>query len=92
MPTVSFPFGGSSGFTAPLGAGKYSFRVQDFGGGIPGYGLDIQLTAAPVPAQRPIGGISTGLRICPGLHFVATTVGRSNLAFEPSPSMLVPSP
>ena len=67
FPTMSFPFGGSSGFTAPLGAGKYAFWVQDFGGGIPGYGFDIQLTAAAVPEPGTVFGLLAGLGVAAGV-------------------------
>ncbi len=64
--TMSFPLGGSSGFTVPLGAGQYSFRVQDFGGGVPGYGFDLQLTAAAVPEPGTVFGLLAGLGVVAG--------------------------
>jgi hypothetical protein len=40
---------GASGFTIPLGPGSYAFWLQENGAGTVAYGLDLQLTAVPLP-------------------------------------------
>lgn len=47
---MSISANGSSGFTAPLGAGDYAFWIQDFNRGAFNYGFDLQLVAIPEPA------------------------------------------
>ena len=49
LPEMAIPANGSSGFTPPLGAGSYSFWIQDFNPGTFAYGFDFTLAAAPVP-------------------------------------------
>ena len=56
FPTMSIPLNGSSGFTAPLGAGSYSFWVQDFNTGSFNYGFDVQVTAVPEPSTYAAAG------------------------------------
>lgn len=56
--TLANPSFGSSGFTAPLGAGDYSFWIQDFSLGTFNYGFDLQLRAVPEPSTY---GIAAGL-------------------------------
>jgi len=50
LPPMSTPANGSSGFTIPLGAGNYSFWIQDFTPGTFTYGFDFAVAAAPEPA------------------------------------------
>ncbi len=40
---------GAIGFTGPLGAGTYTFLIQQTGPAVVNYGLDFQLTAVPEP-------------------------------------------
>jgi hypothetical protein len=49
LATLAIPANGSSGFTPPLGAGSYSFWVQDFNAGPLAYGFDFNVAAAAVP-------------------------------------------
>lgn len=42
---------GSTGFSAPLPAGSYSFWVQDFNAGTFNYGFDFTVTQTPEPAS-----------------------------------------
>lgn len=48
------PTNGASGFSAPLGAGKYAFWVQDFGQGTASYKFDLVLGAVPEPASAAL--------------------------------------
>ena len=56
--TLSSPSFGSSGFTAPLGAGNYSVWIQDFTAGTFNYGFDFRLRAVPEPSTY---GIAAGV-------------------------------
>jgi hypothetical protein len=51
--SMAVPAAGSSGFTVPLGAGSYSFWIQDFNEGPFGYGFDLQLTPSTNPIPEP---------------------------------------
>lgn len=64
LPAMSIPSNGSVGFQAPLGAGSYSFWVQDFGPGTPKYGLDLRVIAVPEPSS--IAMMLAGLVIAVG--------------------------
>jgi hypothetical protein len=59
LPTMSVPSEGSSGFTTPLGAGEYSFWIQEFDSGTFPYGFNIVL--APAPAVPEPGSIAMSL-------------------------------
>ena len=52
LPTIGTGFG-ASGFTPPLGAGQYSFWLQETGAGSVTYGLDLQLQPVPLPTALP---------------------------------------
>jgi hypothetical protein len=58
FPSMATPANGSSGFTAPLGAGNYAIWIQDSSPGETVYGLNFQLQRVP----------DSG----PGLGFLAT--------------------
>lgn len=47
LPLMAVPSNGSSGFSVPLGAGNYSFWVQETGVGAAPYSFDLQVTAVP---------------------------------------------
>jgi len=54
FPLMEVASNGSSGFTAPLGAGSYSFWIQDFNPGSFTYGFELGLApAAGVPVPEP---------------------------------------
>jgi hypothetical protein len=42
---------GAIGFSGPLGAGTYTFLIQQTGPAVISYGLDFQLTAVPEPGE-----------------------------------------
>jgi len=50
LPEMAIPANGSSGFSVPLGAGIYSFWVQDFNAGTFNYGFDLVVGQVPEPA------------------------------------------
>jgi hypothetical protein len=60
LPRMGIPSLGSTGFTAPLGPGTYSFWVQDFDSGPVSYGFDLKLTAA-VPEPETYAALAVGL-------------------------------
>ena len=45
LPTMGIASLGSSGFVPPLGAGAYTFWIQDFNVGLANYGFDLRLAA-----------------------------------------------
>ena len=49
LPRIGTGFG-ATGFVGALGAGSYSFWVQDFGAGTATYGFDLNLAAVPEPS------------------------------------------
>ncbi len=51
---------GSTGFTAPLGAGDYTFLFQQLGGST-GYEFDFTLTAVPEPTPLMLVPVACGL-------------------------------
>lgn len=53
FPLMSVASNGSSGFTAPLGQGSYSFWIQDFTSGSFTYGFELGLSPAAVPVPEP---------------------------------------
>ncbi len=55
LPEIGVASNGSSGFTGPLGAGNYSFWIQDFNTGSFNYGFDLTLAAAPAPEPATYG-------------------------------------
>jgi len=62
LPAMSVPNAGSSGFESPLGAGDYSFWVQDFDGPAT-YGFDFVVT--PLPGSVPL--LLSGLALLGGM-------------------------
>ena len=54
---------GASGFTAPLGAGDYTFWLQVTGGGAVTYGLDLQLQQVPVPLPGALFSFTAALAL-----------------------------
>lgn len=61
---MTTPSLGSSGFTAPLGAGDYAFWVQDFNPGVISYGFNLtvaNLNIAPVPLPTGLVTFLSGL-------------------------------
>ncbi|MFL6465665.1 MAG: PEP-CTERM sorting domain-containing protein [Bryobacteraceae bacterium] len=50
---MSVPSNGSSGFTAPLNAGNYSFWIQDFNAGSFSYTFNLVLAPAASPVPEP---------------------------------------
>src|SRR5207249_1570544 len=52
LPTLAIPALGSSGFAPPLGAGTYSFWIQERGPGVFPYGFDVVLSQVPEPAAH----------------------------------------
>jgi hypothetical protein len=59
LPEMAIPSTGSSGFSVPLGAGTYSFWIQDFNTGPLSYGFD--LAVAPVPEPATSSAVVAGL-------------------------------
>jgi hypothetical protein len=55
------PAAGSSGFAAPLGAGTYSFWVQEISAGTASYGFDFQLAPVPEPGTTALFGAGLAL-------------------------------
>lgn len=53
FPLMGMASNGSSGFTAPLGEGSYSFWIQDFTVGSFTYGFELGLAPAAVPVPEP---------------------------------------
>ncbi len=49
-PAMSMPANGSSGFTDPLGAGTYTFWIQDFNQGSFNYAFALAVTPVPEPS------------------------------------------
>jgi hypothetical protein len=62
---LSSPAAASSGFTAPLGAGDYSFWIQDFTAGTFNYGFDLHMT--PVPEASTYGVMASLLVVAAAL-------------------------
>lgn len=56
LPQMSLPELGSSGFTPPLGAGTYSFWVQETAQGAVTYNFDFSVSAVPEPAGFALMG------------------------------------
>lgn len=52
LPSMGQPAFGSSGFTAPLPAGNYSFWIQELNTGTYPYGFDLELT--PIPEANSV--------------------------------------
>jgi hypothetical protein len=50
---------GSSGFTAPLGAGDYSFWIQDFNAGAFNYGFQFVVIPEPTAIALALAGLSS---------------------------------
>jgi hypothetical protein len=80
---ISIPFLGSTGFTPPLGAGTYSFWIQELSQGAYNYGFkfEIQPASAPVPDAGPgllgylgVVGALIGFTRRPGLGKNATNI------------------
>ena len=69
LPVMSSPNFGSSGFTRPLGAGDYSFWIQDYDSGRFSYGFDLVLAPAASPAPEP-GSYTTMLAGFAALAFL----------------------
>ena len=62
LPAMGIPAEGSSGFTAPLGAGQYSFWIQELSTGAFPYGFDLGLEAASsVPEPGTLALLSVGI-------------------------------
>ena len=59
---------GATGFTGPLGAGTYSFWIQEASVGTVPYGFDFTLTAAPEPDSWPVVLAVVGLLGMSRLH------------------------
>ena len=57
---MGIPSAGSTGFTAPLGSGTYSFWVQEVDTEPVNYGFDLMLTAA-VPEPQKYAALAVGL-------------------------------
>ena len=57
---------GSSGFTPPLGAGVYSFWIQDFNRGRFNYGFDLVITAVPLPPGFGLLGLGLAAALARG--------------------------
>lgn len=56
LPQMSLPELGSSGFTPPLGAGTYSFWIQETAQGSVSYNFDFSVSAVPEPAGFALMG------------------------------------
>jgi hypothetical protein len=51
LPFMATPSDGSSGFSPPLGAGDYSFWVQELSPGAFPYGFNLELSSVPEPTS-----------------------------------------
>ena len=67
LPKMAVPTQGSSGFSGVLGAGTYSFWVQDFNAGSFNYGFDVTVAQAPEPATY--AAVLTGISIIAALQY-----------------------
>lgn len=65
LPKIGTGFG-ANGFTAPLGAGAYTFWLQETGGGTVVYGLDLQLQQVPVPLPGALCSFAAALALLRG--------------------------
>ena len=54
LPRIGIASNGSTGFSAPLGAGTYSFWIQEFGSGSASYGFDLSVALVPEPAAAAL--------------------------------------
>jgi hypothetical protein len=64
LPAMSIASEGSSGFTPPLGAGQYSFWIQELSVGAFQYGFDLELAAASsVPEPGTLSLMVVGLAV-----------------------------
>lgn len=61
LQTMSSPSFGSSGYTPPLGAGSYSFWIQDFNPGKFAYAFDFKVTPVPLPGAALLLASGLGL-------------------------------
>jgi hypothetical protein len=62
LPSMSIPAAGSSGFSQPLGAGQYSFWIQELSTGTFAYGFDLALVStASVPEPGSFTTLLIGL-------------------------------
>jgi hypothetical protein len=66
---MAIPSNGSSGFTAPLGAGDYAFWIQDFNQGAFNYGFDLNVAASASQTPEPSASalMLSGLLLIMGL-------------------------
>jgi hypothetical protein len=71
------PSNGSSGFSVPLGAGNYSFWVQDFNAGSFNYGFDLTVSSATTPEPGTIAAALVGLLFVAMLR--AATPGKRSI-------------
>ena len=65
LPRMGISQVGSTGFSAPLPAGAYSFWIQDFNSGTFNYAFDVRLAATPEPGTY-VGALG-GLVLIAGL-------------------------
>jgi hypothetical protein len=56
LPNMAIPTNGSSGFSIPLGAGNYSFWIQELSPGPFNYGFDLTISAAKTPEPSTYAG------------------------------------
>jgi hypothetical protein len=61
LPAIGTAGNGSTGFVPPLGAGSYSFWIQELSTGSFPYGFNLVITAVPEPA--PVAMILAGLAV-----------------------------
>ncbi len=70
LPRMGISSNGSTGFTPPLGAGSYSFWIQDFNAGVFNYGFNIGVQSIPEPGSAGLllgSGCGIGLFAFSGL-------------------------
>ncbi len=82
LPAMSIPAANSSGFSVPLGAGTYSFWIQDFGAGTFKYAFDFRIRPVSGYDESVSGDLSnsglnpTVVRLSPGSNILKGTTGR----------------
>jgi len=57
---MAIPAFGSSGFNVPLGAGTYTFWIQDFNAGTFPYGFDLDISRIPEPGSALLVAFGLG--------------------------------